>query len=143
MKLYAIKDRLLDYFMTPFAAPSDKEVLGSIATTVNNYEAINTNGIAQAPHHFEIWVLAEIDEEGHVNPKREFLHDCSSLLRGSVRKAGGPEDSQGKGPPDSSRSPQGRPRETGMADQRSIANSSQATRYAVESGRQSAEGTDS
>jgi len=86
MKIYAIKDRLLDYYMTPFAAPSDKEVLGSIARTVNqggSEEPIVTN-----PHHFEIWRLAEVTDDGHIVEARELLADASALIR--QKPAGSP-----------------------------------------------------
>lgn len=86
-KIYAVKDRLLEYFMQPFAAPGDKEVMGALATTINralkNEEPYD---IAQAPHHFEIWELGEVDEDGHIIPSRRLICDCSSLVRGDIRR---------------------------------------------------------
>lgn len=79
MKLYAIRDRLVDYFMTPFAAHEDQGVLNSIANLVSNEES--NDPVKQAPHHFEIWRLADIDNQGHIYTSREFLADCSTLVR--------------------------------------------------------------
>lgn len=81
MKLYALKDRLLDYFMQPFAAPGDKEVMAAVSATVNNLGGLDTNAVSAAPHHYEIWRLAEVDDQGHVTSSREFLADCSALVR--------------------------------------------------------------
>lgn len=94
MKLYAIRDRLLDYFLQPFTGPGDKEVMGSLATSINTEES--TNAIQAAPHHFELWRLAEIEQEtGHVKASHEFLCDCSSLLRGRVRDLAATEPGAG------------------------------------------------
>lgn len=93
MKIYAIRDRLLDYYMQPFAGPDDKAVLASIARMINTQG--EQSDIAQAPHHFEVWELGDIDEEGHINPTRKLLADCSSLVRPGIRERnapGRPED---------------------------------------------------
>lgn len=83
MKLYAVRDRLIDYYMQPFVGPSDKAVLSSIANVVNGD---GNEPIAKKPEHFEVWRLAEIDEQtGQVGGEREFLADASSLLRRSIR----------------------------------------------------------
>jgi len=83
MNLYAIRDRLIDYFMVPFPAPDHSQVKAAIAAQINNGDS---NAISQAPHQFEIWQLAELDtEEGHVYAKREYLCDCSSLIRAGIR----------------------------------------------------------
>lgn len=84
MKIYAVRDRMLNYYMQPFAGPGDKEVLAAISAQVNNGDAV---GIAAAPHHYEIWRLADISEEGHVQESREFIADCSSLIRAGHKKA--------------------------------------------------------
>lgn len=83
MKIYAVRDRLLDYYMQPFVGPDDKEVMSALARTVNN-EA-DTNGIAQAPHHFELWELGTIEGEGNLTPTRRLVCDCASLIRRGVR----------------------------------------------------------
>lgn len=85
MKLYALRDRLIDYFLQPFAAPGDKEVMSSLAALINREG--NNDPIAQAPHHFELWRLADINEEtGKVTGEPEFIGDCSALIRASVRE---------------------------------------------------------
>jgi len=82
MKLYAVRDRLIDYFMTPFVAPSDKQVLASLAELINGE---NAHAITQAPHHFEIWRIANLSEDGRIEEAREFLADAASLIRPGVR----------------------------------------------------------
>lgn len=81
--IYAVRDRLIDYFMTPFCAPSDKHVLASLANVINNTEA--TDAIAQAPHHFEIWKLGTVHEDGHIEPQQGLITDCASLVRPGIR----------------------------------------------------------
>lgn len=84
MKIYAIRDRLIDYFMQPFFGPSDKQVLAAIAQTVNDQEG--KSAINQTPQHFEVWRLGEIDEQtGQVEGDREYLADADSLIRDRVR----------------------------------------------------------
>lgn len=83
IKIYAVRDRLIDYYMQPFIGPSDKEVMSALARTINNTE--DTNGIAQAPHHFELWELGTIGEEGEITPTRKLVCDCASLIRRGVR----------------------------------------------------------
>lgn len=85
MNIYALKDRLIDYYLTPFAARGDKDVLAAIAAAINNGE--NRDAIAQAPHHFEVWKLATIDDDGHIKEARELLADCASLIRTDLRKS--------------------------------------------------------
>lgn len=88
MHIYAIRDKMLEYFMTPFAAPGDKDVLASLATTIN--AGADGNAIKAAPHHFEIWRLAQVTEDGHIAEDREFLAECASLIRRNVRQTGEP-----------------------------------------------------
>ncbi|QXP07994.1 MAG: nonstructural protein [Arizlama microvirus] len=93
MKIYAVRDRLLDYYMQPFAGPDDKAVLASIAKIINSQG--EQSDIAQAPHHFEVWELGEIDQEGHINPTRKLIADCAALIRPGIRERdvrGRPED---------------------------------------------------
>lgn len=90
IKLFAIRDRLLDYFMQPYLiGHNEPEILSLVANMVNQEDskhAVHTN-----PSHFEVWRLAEIQEQtGQVHGDREFLADCASLIRGSVREGGGP-----------------------------------------------------
>lgn len=88
MKIYAVKDRLIDFFQQPWVAPGDKEAMTAIAAAVNNQE--NMSAIAQAPHHFELWRLGEVDEEGRISASKEFLGDCSGFVRGNIRTDSGP-----------------------------------------------------
>lgn len=82
MNIYAIRDKLIDYFMQPFMGPSDKEVLAAVAISVNNPDS--KEPIHHAPHHFEIWRLGKIDQEtGEVIRDGEFIADAASLVRGS------------------------------------------------------------
>lgn len=84
MNLYAIRDRLLEYFMTPFVADGDKQVMHGLAALINT--GAKDHAIAQAPHHFELWRLAEIDEDtGTCKGPPTFLADASSLVREGVR----------------------------------------------------------
>lgn len=87
MKIYAIRDRLLDYFQQPFVGPTDKQVLAGLGQAINSPE--NMNAISQAPHHYELWELGSVDEEtGAITPHRAVVADCASLVRGGVRGAG-------------------------------------------------------
>lgn len=88
MKIYAIRDRLIDYWQQPFAGPDDRAVMQAVARGVNSGEA--TSDIAQAPHHFEIWQLGLVTEDGHLVPERKFICDCASLVRNRVRDQPGP-----------------------------------------------------
>jgi len=80
--LYALRDRLLNYYMQPFAAPTDQDAQAAISFNINAKEI--RDAVSQAPHHFEVWRLAKI-EEGDIYPSKEFLCDCSSLVRNSIR----------------------------------------------------------
>lgn len=95
MKLYSIRDRLVGYYMQPFAAHTDHQVLAAVATQVN---AEDNNAIAQAPHQFEIWSLAEIDDEtGKVTARSEYICDCHTLIRRDLRRGGVTGDRQPPG----------------------------------------------
>lgn len=82
MKLYCIRDRLLDYFMQPFVGPGDKEVMAALSKTIN---AGGKSDIEQAPHHFELYQLAVIQEDGIIVPERTLICDCASLVRRDLR----------------------------------------------------------
>lgn len=81
--IYAIRDRLIDYFQAPFVATGEKQVLASLMTLVNDKE--QTHAIAQAPHHFELWSIGKITEDGHLVPSRGLVCDCASLVRNDLR----------------------------------------------------------
>lgn len=86
MKIYAIRDRLIDYWMQPFAAPEHKAVQQALARQVN--DGPETSDIAQAPHQFELHQLGFVTEDGHLSPEREFICDLSSLIRPGLRNRG-------------------------------------------------------
>jgi len=88
--IYAIRDRLIDYFQTPFVAAGDKQVMASLATLINDKEA--THAIAQAPHHFEVWKVGTITEDGYISPARQLLADCASFVRRDIRDGSTPGD---------------------------------------------------
>lgn len=77
MKIYAVYDRKIEYFMQPFAAPDAKAVLSGIAREVNTKDST----IAQAPYDFEIWELGVMDENGYINPNKTLIANCAMLVR--------------------------------------------------------------
>lgn len=83
MKIYALRDRLLNYFLPPFVAPEDNQVKASLANVVNSGDP---TGLAQAPQHFELWRLGEVTPEGHVLGGKELLCDCHALIRAEPAK---------------------------------------------------------
>lgn len=83
MKIYALRDRLLNYYLPPFVAPEDNQVKASLANVVNSGDA---TGVAQAPQHFELWRLGEVTPEGHVLGAKELLCDCHALIRAQPGK---------------------------------------------------------
>lgn len=115
MKIYAIRDRLIDYFMQPFVGPDDKNVCAAVARTINQGEV--TSDIAQAPHHFEVWSLAQVTEDGHIVEDRYLVQDCAALVRGGIRPSGerrapetpGAEISRHRGPEDLNGNPGAKP----------------------------------
>lgn len=88
MKIYAIHDRMIAYFMQPFIGNDDKQVAASIAETINGE---GLHAIQQAPHHFELWRLGSIDEEGNVTKDKEYICSCDSLVREPSRLGRGPQ----------------------------------------------------
>lgn len=82
MRIYAIRDRLLDYFQQPFIAQGDKPVLGAISNQLHNGGNIDWQN---APHHFEIWRLGKVNEEGHIEQDRELIATLDSLVRADLR----------------------------------------------------------
>ncbi|QXP08151.1 MAG: nonstructural protein [Arizlama microvirus] len=84
MRIYSIRDRLLNYYMSPFVGPEEKAVLSAVARTINTEDT--ASDIGQAPHHYEVWELGTIDEEGHITPTRKLVCDCASLVRPGVRE---------------------------------------------------------
>lgn len=85
MNLYAIRDRLIDYYIEPaFFAPDDKNAMAALSLTVNGD---SLHAITQTPHHFEIWRIGRFSgETGDLVQERELLCECSHLVRGDIRK---------------------------------------------------------
>lgn len=75
---------MVDWFIQPpFFANSDQQAAASLAETVNGE---SKHAIVQAPHHFELHRLGEIDETtGRITESKEFLGDCSSYIRRDIR----------------------------------------------------------
>lgn len=95
MKIYALRDRLLNYYHQPFFTPGDKEALVAVSNTINNGDP--NSAVAKTPHHFEVFRLGEIDEEGNIQAGKEFLADASSLVRDNLREGGRGPASPGAG----------------------------------------------
>lgn len=113
MRIYAIRDRMLDYFLTPFASRTDKEVLGGIAAGINNGDS--KDALAQTPHHFEVWCIGEVLEDGSIVAAKVLIADCGSLVRPgrpSAESGGGPyqEASGGRRGPQGGDGGKSRPR---------------------------------
>lgn len=123
MNIYAIRDRLINYYQTPFMAHTDKEVLASLAKLING-EDINIHEIAQAPQHYEIWRLGQVDQDGDLIQDKELLADCASLIRIGVRTRHEPTNQVGKTPGQST-SPESRNPSSTAADTRPAQNASQ------------------
>jgi len=93
VNIYAIRDRLLNYFIQPFVAPEDKPVLASVARLINTGDL--TSDIAQAPHQFEVWKLGKIEENGKLVDEPTLLATCETLIRPRPgRPAAGPGEGQ-------------------------------------------------
>jgi len=86
LKLYAIRDRMLDYYQRPIALDNPQDLLATLARRLNNPEAPQSDEISQAPDHFEVWQIATVDDQGHIGAERQFITNCSNLIRGGVRK---------------------------------------------------------
>lgn len=83
LNLYTIRDRLIDVYLLPFPAPDHNQAKMGVAAKVNSGD---TDGICQAPHQFELHQIATLDTDtGSITATREYICDCSSLVRRSVR----------------------------------------------------------
>lgn len=116
MNLYGVKDLLLNIMAPPFVAPSDNQAITALANIVNRGR--ETDPYAQAPHHFQLWQLATIDEEGNVSPTKIILTDLSSLVRADIRQDGERRPPTGTSPAGARRSPAGGPDSGGDTEAR-------------------------
>ncbi|QXP08239.1 MAG: nonstructural protein [Arizlama microvirus] len=134
MNIYAIRDRLLDYYMQPFAGPEDKAVLAAVARTINTQE--NMSDIAQAPHHFEVWRIGKVTTDGHIQQDRELIADCASLVRPGIRRTGGAEGPGAEIPPEGRRGAPGGPEARTHADDSAVQTAAHAAAGATAEARQ-------
>lgn len=103
---------MLDYYLQPFVAEDDKNVLSAVAGGINDPD--NKQAIAQAPHHFEIWRLGSVDQEtGKITQHLEFIADCSALVRGDIRQGRKPGHTSPTITPDGDTGTPGRDRGNG------------------------------
>jgi len=79
MKIYCVHDRLINYWLTPLTASDDAAMKHSLSTVVNNDES--QHAITQAPHHYDLYKLGEIKEDGQIQPCKEFICTASDLIR--------------------------------------------------------------
>lgn len=84
--IYAVRDRLLDYFQQPFIAMDKNAVKAALAELINNNES--AHAITQAPQHFELFQIGAVTEDGHVYGKHELICECTALVRSGVRERG-------------------------------------------------------
>jgi len=94
VNIYAIRDRLLNYYQAPFAAHTDQDVLHALTVRINTDQGRH-DLVQKAPHHFEIWKLGSVQEDGHLIGRPEFLADLSTLIRATPgRKSARPGEEQ-------------------------------------------------
>lgn len=84
MKLFSLRDNLINYFMTPFCAPSEREAMAAVSAAVNREGS--DDAIAATPSHFELWELGSVDPEGVVTASKQLVCSCNSLKRPSERE---------------------------------------------------------
>lgn len=87
---------MIDFFMQPFFAPSTAEALQAMAATVNHKEG--GHAIQTSPHHFEVWEICEITENGEVKGEKHLIAECSGLVRGGFRSGEAGDAGTGQGP---------------------------------------------
>lgn len=83
MRIFAIRDQLIDYFLQPFVADNEKAVMATLSQHIHNKDS--RDALAQAPHHFELWQLAIVQEDGHITAEKTLICGCSSLIRRDIR----------------------------------------------------------
>lgn len=75
----AIKDLMINYFMTPVICDNEKQALAGISAEISREN--NLNPIACVPDQFQVWKLGEIDHEGNLIPGQELLCTANTLVR--------------------------------------------------------------
>lgn len=98
---------MLDYFQVPVVVHRGEDFFAAVARGINGTEDTR-NELAQAPDHYEIWLIGEVDDQGHINAKRELVFNCASFIRHGVwnrRQPGNPDN--GRQPPTIQSGPDG------------------------------------
>lgn len=138
MRIYAIRDRLLDYYQQPFIAQDDKPVLGAISNQLHNGANIDWQN---APHHFEIWRLGKVTQEGYIEQDRELLATLDSLIRPDLRQPNRkPRETESEIPPGRSPRTAGVEREDPYPEDHPAQNTPHATPGATTQARQGPDG---
>lgn len=84
MIICAIRDRMLDYFQPPVCVNRVQDLMAAIAKGIND-QGETRHEIGQAPDHYELWQIGEVDDQGYVHAKREFIANCASFVRNGLR----------------------------------------------------------
>lgn len=79
MKLYAIQDLVLEYFLAPFAAADDNQAMGGLATLVNTENS--DDPVSKSPQDFVLWQVATCDDQGNINADKRKLRNAATLIR--------------------------------------------------------------
>lgn len=79
---------MLDYYQRPMVFERASDLMAALAKAINSTEG--ENEIQQAPEHFELWQLGEVDEQGNLKADHQLVTNCASLIRNGVwqRRAG-------------------------------------------------------
>jgi len=85
MIICAIRDRMLDYFQPPVCVNRIQDLMAAIAKGINDHGATQ-HEIGQAPDHYELWKIGEVDDQGNVHANREYITNCASFVRNGVWK---------------------------------------------------------
>lgn len=98
MKIFAIRDRLLDYYQRPMVFDRAPDLMAALAKAINSTEG--ENEIQQAPEQFELWQLGEVDDQGNLKAERQLIINCASLIRNGVwtRTQRGSRQTDGEAP---------------------------------------------
>lgn len=105
MKIYCVHDRLINYWLTPIAADSDAAMKHSLSQVVNNTESMHA--VTQAPHHYDLYQLGEVTEDGSLKAKKEFICSAADLIRS--RGSYNDQRNQGRVPTGNAVAADGRP----------------------------------
>jgi len=110
--LYAIRDRMLDYYQRPVFSDRKSDFVAAVANAINTG---GTNDFCQTPEHFEIWELGSFNvETGQLEGKQTIITNCASLVRNGVRhERTSPPAATPRAPGQSTGAPRHAPRDGG------------------------------